>query len=82
MHRMFPEYSTFEHIARVPWPQTHPYQEDWIDCYATLEQWLCQRIGPHHSQWAWAQEQEQQHWEACVAFRWAKHKTLFLLTWA
>lgn len=76
-----PEYHEFEYIARAPWPTPQP-QLDWIDQVATMEYWLEHYIGEHYKRWAWATEQNHEPWQACVAFKWAKHKTLFLLTWS
>lgn len=76
-----PEYHNFEYIARAPWPN-YDSQLDWVENIDVLESWLNQYVGQHYQRWAWATEQNQRSWEACVAFRWAKHKTLFLLTWA
>lgn len=76
-----PELHNFNYIARAPWPKPQA-QIDWIDQINLLETWLDSRVGPHYARWAWATEQDQQTWEACVAFKWAKHKTLFLLTWS
>jgi hypothetical protein len=44
-----------------------------------MEYWLDKHIGPHFVRWAWATDREQQYYEACVAFKFDKHKTLFLL---
>jgi hypothetical protein len=76
-----PELHNFNYIALAPWPQP-TVQIDWVDQIALLENWLDTRVGPHHTQWAWATVSEQTTREACVAFKWAKHKTLFLLTWS
>lgn len=75
-----PELHDFEHIALAPWPQ-YDSQLDWVENISTLEEWLQTRIGPHWDRWAWATCQEHHTWEACVAFKMAQHKTLFLLTW-
>ena len=78
-----PEYHDFEHIAQVPWPRIcTDYQQDWVNAITTLELWLNSRCGQHYKNWAYSTHQDHNYWEACVAFRWAKHKTLFLLTWA
>jgi len=78
-----PEYHSFEYIARAPWPHIyHNYQQDWVDAIAELEQWLNRYAGPHYSEWAFGQQQGQEYWHACVAFKRERNKTLFLLTWA
>lgn len=77
-----PEYHNFEHIAQAPWPHIyHNWQQDWVDAIATLEEWLNQYVGGHYSHWAYAQQQNQEYWHACIAFRLARDKTLFLLKW-
>lgn len=75
-----PEYHDFEYIARAPWPN-YDSQLDWVENVITLETWLEQYVGEHYKRWAWATERDHNSWEACVAFRWDKHKTLFLLAW-
>ena len=76
-----PEHHNFEHIARARWPRPQA-QIDWVDNVITMELWLNQYVGEHLKRWAWATDREHNSWEACVAFKWHKHKTLFLLTWA
>jgi hypothetical protein len=78
-----PEYHSFEHIGIAPWPHIYTdYQQDWILAVDTLEQWLNRYCGAHYSDWAYGQQQNQEYWQACIAFKLAKHKTLFLLTWS
>lgn len=78
-----PELHDFEHFATAPWPHIHHnWQTDWVDSVEHLECWLNRYVGPHWSSWAYAQQQNQEYWQACIAFKWAKHKTLFLLTWS
>ena len=77
-----PELHDFEHFATAPWPHIHQnWQLDWVDSVEHLECWLNRYVGPHWANWAYAQQQNQEYWQACIAFKWAKHKTLFLLTW-
>jgi hypothetical protein len=78
-----PDYHFFEYKAIVPWPK-YPflYQQDWIDAIDTIESWLNHYCGSHWVNWAYATDQEQQYWEACIAFRRARDRTLFLLTWS
>lgn len=77
-----PEYHSFEHIAVAPWPRVEDtLQLDWVDSMTMLEQWLDRYVGPHYAAWAYAQQQNLEYWQACIAFKQAKHKTLFLLTW-
>ena len=76
-----PESHSFEYIARAPWPN-YDNQLDWVDNINTLEQWLEQYVGEHLKRWAWATEREHEPYQACVAFKWDKHRTLFLLKWS
>lgn len=78
-----PEYHNFEHIAVVPWPWVAlGDQSDWIDSIFALEQWLDRYCGPHYAEWAYGQQPALEYWQACIAFKQAKHKTLFLLQWS
>ena len=78
-----PEYHNFEYIATAPWPHIYTdYQQDWIHAVETLEQWLDRYCGAHYATWAYGQQQEQEYWQACIAFKHAKHRTLFLLQWS
>lgn len=78
-----PEYHEFDYIAIAPWPiVAQPYQIDWINAIETIESWLVKYAGQQWQEWAFASAQEQQYWEACIAFRQEKYKTLFLLTWS
>ena len=76
-----PESHDFEYIARAPWPQQE-IQLDWIQGVNTLHEWLESYVGPHYIRWAWATSRDHNSWEACVAFKYDKHKSLFLLTWS
>jgi hypothetical protein len=76
-----PEYHNFQFIARVPWPTPLP-QLDWVTQVTTLHDWLELRVGAHYANWAWATDKDHEYWEACVAFKFDKHKMLFLLTWS
>jgi len=78
-----PEYHDFNHLALVPWPRDPLYtQDDWVYAIETIESWLEQYTGPHWVEWAFATTQEQEYWQACIAFRRERNKTLFLLTWS
>lgn len=81
-HRYYlPECHDFEYIARAPWPN-YDSQLDWVENVHTIESWLESYVGEHYKRWAWASEHDQKCYEACVAFKWDKHRTLFLLTWS
>lgn len=77
-----PEYHDFEHIAIAPWPHYRELQLDWVDAMAELELWLNRYCGAHWSEWAYAQQQHLEYWQACIAFKRERNKTLFLLKWA
>jgi len=76
-----PEYHSFDHIAVAPWPRLLDQQLDWVDAMAELEFWLNRYCGPHWAEWAYAQQQSNDYWHACIAFKRARSKTLFLLAW-
>jgi hypothetical protein len=77
-----PEYHCFKHVAIVPWPRNNLYlQQDWVEAIETLESWLEQYTGPHLVEWAFTTSQEQEYWEACIAFKRERNATLFRLTW-
>ena len=82
--RMFlPEYHDFDYIALAPWPVDLGHRQiDWVNAIDTLEDWLQKYTGPHLVEWAFGTCREQHYWEACIAFRRERNKTLFLLTWA
>jgi hypothetical protein len=78
-----PEYHNFNYVGIAPWPHIHSnYQHDWVDAINTLEDWLNHRVGEHYKEWAYSTQQDQEYWQACVAFKREKYKTLFLLTWS
>ena len=80
-----PELHDFKYIGIAPWPHIYPnynQQLDWVDAVNELEHWLERYIGPHYSTWAYSQQQDLEYWQACIAFKQEKYKTLFLLTWA
>ena len=77
-----PESHNFEHIAIAPWPQFAELQMDWVTQMAELELWLNRYIGPHYAEWAYGPQEQYDYWTACIAFKRARSKTLFLLRWA
>lgn len=73
----------FPYIAVAPWPvDPRHYQQDWVDSVAELESWLEQYVGSHYSRWVYATRQDQEYWQACIAFCRAPDRTLFVLKWA
>lgn len=81
--RYLPEYHTFGYLALAPWPRDPQLaQQDWIESVRTLESWLNLYTGPHWVEWAYSTRYDQESWQACIAFRREKMRTLFLLKWA
>lgn len=80
-HKFYlPEYHEFEFIASVPIENLcEGPQLDWVNAVNNVEYWLNNRIGQHYSYWAWADAK--QSMKAAVAFKWDKHRVLFLLKW-
>jgi hypothetical protein len=74
-----PDQHNFEFIADIQWPGTHGQQLDWITGVTSIEHWLLNYTGPKYQRWAWHWAQECYH--VGVAFKYDKHRTLFLLTW-
>jgi hypothetical protein len=79
-----PDLHPFEHIATAHWPTVLNQHEqlDWISAVECMEVWLNRYVGSHYSHWAYHNGTSHDYWQACVAFKMAKHKTLFLLQWA
>lgn len=75
-----PDFHNFEYIASVPWPGLSSDQIDWVAGVVTVEDWLEHYTGPKYSRWAWNRPIE--HYQVSVAFKYDKHRTLFLLQWA
>ncbi len=78
-----PELHDFEYIATAPWPVVHnPYQQlDWIAAVDLMESWLNRYCGSHYSEWAYHAGTTVDYWQACIAFRRERNRTLFLLKW-
>jgi len=78
-----PDLHNFEHIATAPWPIIiNDGQWDWVNATDCMECWLNRYVGSHYSEWAYHNGTTVDYWQACIAFRLAKHKTLFLLQWS
>jgi hypothetical protein len=60
----------FPHTVQVSWSNA-PGQNDWINHVITIDAWLDHYVG--HSNWEYTTN--------VIAFRQAKHKTLYLLYW-
>jgi len=72
----------FPYQAVVPWPDnpTVARQQDWIDSLLLLELWLDSHIGS--GQWIFSSTQDQEYYQACIAFQRASDCTMFILRWA
>jgi hypothetical protein len=81
--RYLPEYHNFIYIAHAPWPiDPRTNQQDWIYAVEDVQQWLEKYTGPHLKEWAFSTDHSHDYWEACIAFRRERSKTLFLLQWS
>ena len=76
------EQHEFSYIATVPWPSLAIGQQDWINSMTQLEQWLDHYIGQHAVEWAYSRQRDLEYWQASIAFRQERSKTLFLLMWS
>ena len=79
-----PELHPFEHIAYATWPTilAPDQQLDWVTAVETMELWLNQYVGSHYSEWAYHNGTSVDYWQACIAFKRERNKTLFLLRWS
>ena len=78
-----PDLHDFEYIAQAPWPVMFDSRDqlDWVSAVDCMEVWLNRYIGSHYSEWAYHNGTSHDYWIACIAFKRARNKTLFLLTW-
>ena len=67
----------FEYIANIAWPGRCYEQLDWIMGITDVETWLLEHKMHKYSHWAWNMATEV--YQISVAFKYDKHKTLFLL---
>ena len=74
-----PTIHDFKYTADIPWPGRYGEQLDWIVGIAQVQFWLEQYTGPKYQRWAWNMATESYH--ISVAFKYEKHKTLFLLNY-
>jgi hypothetical protein len=75
----FPDLHDFQYVANVHWPGLAG-QVDWVSGVEEVEQWLTGYVGSKYQRWAW-------HWalecyDVSVAFKYDKHRSLFLLAWS
>jgi hypothetical protein len=78
-----PDAHAFTHIATAHWPTIIVNDQlDWVTAVDVMETWLTTHIGGHYSHWAYHNGTSINYWQACIAFKLPKYKTLFLLQWA
>jgi hypothetical protein len=70
----------FEYTASIDWPGRALEQLDWIIGITEVEQWLLQYTGPKYQRWAWNMAVE--CYQISVAFKYDKHRSLFLLNYS
>jgi len=70
----------FTYTADIDWPRTELAQMDWITGIQQVEEWLVNYTGPKYSHWTWHTAREIYH--IGVAFKYDRHKMLFLLYWS
>ena len=74
-----PVLHAFDFTASIPWPGRAHEQLDWILGITEVEQWLISYTGPKYQRWAWTMAAE--CYQISVAFKYDKHRTLFLLNY-
>ena len=70
----------FEYTANIDWPGRALEQLDWIIGITEVEQWLLKYTGPKYQRWAWNMAVE--CYQISVAFKYDKHRSLFLLNYS
>ena len=70
----------FEYTAEINWPGRIGEQLDWIVGITHVEFWLEKYTGPKYKRWAWNMAMESYH--ISVAFKYDKHRTLFLINYS
>jgi hypothetical protein len=69
----------FEYVADIAWPGRSYEQLDWIVGITNVEEWLVNYTGPKYQRWAWNMATE--CYNISVAFKYDKHRMLFLLNY-
>jgi hypothetical protein len=69
----------FIYTADIAWPGRALEQLDWIIGITDVENWLVTYTGPKYQRWAWNMALES--YNISVAFKYDKHRTLFLLNY-
>jgi hypothetical protein len=76
----YPDQHEFLYTANIRWPGCTCEQLDWITGIQDVELWLLQYAGPKYQRWAW--HMAQNCYDIGVAFKYDKHRTLFLINYA
>jgi hypothetical protein len=67
----------FQYIADVRWPQAE--QLDWVQGVTEIEQWLQYHHMSKYSEWVW--NWASSCYQISVAFKYDKHRCLFLINY-
>jgi hypothetical protein len=70
----------FEYTADIAWPGGAREQLDWITSITDVESWLLKYTGPKYARWCWNMATESYY--ISVAFRYDRHRMLFLLNYS
>lgn len=79
MRGYFPDLHNFEYIADIHWPCPRGEQIDWVTGVVSVEDWLLIYTGAKYERRAWHRASD--CYNVGVAFKYDKHRTLFLLEW-
>lgn len=74
-----PDLHDFEYTAEIEWPTGDTRQLDWIQGVSTVEAWLIKYTGAKYQRWAWNTATD--YYQLSVAFKYDKHRMLFLLAY-
>ena len=74
-----PSLHDFIYVAEVNWPGSQEPQTDWIYGADKVEQWLLQYVGHKYVTWAW--NPAIHYPDISVAFKYDRHRMLFLLVY-
>jgi hypothetical protein len=74
----FPDCHNFAYTANIRWPGATE-QLDWIQGITEVESWLLSYTGPKYQQWAWNRAEDA--YDISVAFRYDKHRMLFVIAY-
>ena len=78
--KYFPDQHNFEYTANISWPSHVTEQLDWIVGITEVESWLLKYTGAKYQTWAW--NLAVNCYDISVAFKYDKHRMLFLLNYS